>query len=325
MQKKRKMSPLRMITYYVMIMVLLSLLVVATYTWISINQSLRVNDLSLYVNSQSGLEISQSPTGEWDVQLKFDQLVNETAPLRPVTWSEKEQRFYAANYGLDGRLTAFWQPLSDEYHSNRADAYGYYTKGVFYLRTDVDMDVSFAPAIAAENGASGTFVVGKPKWDSEKIQHYNGGFGAENAIRLGFRFTPVNPDGSVAEGQVLFVIMEPNANTHVAAATGYISTPSIDGADHLLEQERLILQDAATWTESDPVLRDHVIWTMGEFTTSPKLFHMKQNSIMRVEVYIWLEGQDVDCNNRIGKAAEILANIQFTGDVGQSPGLTPIA
>ena len=186
------------------------------------------------------------------------------------------------------------------------------------------MDISLAPAIAAEDGASGTFVVGKPKWDSEKIQHYNGGYGAENAIRLGLRFTPVNPDGSVAEGQPLFVILEPNANTHGDGTKGYIATPSLDGTDHLVEQERIILQDAATWTESDPVLRDHVIWNMGEFTTSAKLLHMKQNTMMRVEVYIWLEGQDVDCNNRIGNAAEILANIQFSGETGQSPGLQPI-
>lgn len=324
MQKKRKASSLRIIIYYVMIMVLLSLLVVATYTWISINQSLRVNDLSLYVNSQSGLEIAQSPTGEWGAQLRFDHLVNETAPLRPVTWSEAQQRFYAANYGLDGRLTAFWQPLSDDYNSNRNDAYGYYSKGVFYMRTDVDMDVSFAPAIATEDGASGTFVVGKPIWDSEKIQHFNGGYGAENAIRLGLRFIPVNPDGSEAEGQVRFIIIEPNANTHVDGTAGYSATPSIDGTEHLLQQERIIRQDAATWTEASPVLRDHVVWTMGEFTTSAELFRMKQNDMLRVEVYIWLEGQDVDCNNRIGNAAEILANIQFAGEAGQSPGLTPI-
>ena len=324
MQKKRKIPLLRLITYYVLLLGVLPLLVVATYTWFSINQSMRVNDLSLYVNSQKGLEISQTPTGEWGAQLKFDHLVNETAPLRPVTWSEAEQRFYAANYGLDGRLNGYWQALSDDYHSNRTDVYGYYTKGVFYLRTDVDMDVSFAPGIAAENGASGTFAVGKPTWDTEKIGHYNGGRGAETAIRLGFRFTPVNPDGTETGEQAQFVILEPNANTHVDGTAGYIPTPSIDGTDHLVEQEKIILQDAATWEEADPVLRDHVVWTMGEFTTSAELFRMERDSMMRVEVYIWLEGQDVDCTNRIGDAAEILANIQFVCEVGQHPGLTPI-
>ena len=325
MQKKRKKSPLRLITYYVLILGILPLLVVATYTWFTINQSLRVNDLSLYVNTQNGLQIAKSPTGEWGAQLKFDHLVNETSPLRPVTWSEKEQRFYAANYGLDGRLTSFWQPLSDEFHSNREDAYGHYTKGVFYLRTDVDMDVSFAPAVAEEDGASGTFAVGKPVWNSESVRHDNGGYGAENAIRLGFRFTPVNSDGAETGEPPLFIILEPNANTHIDGTSGYIATPSIDGAEHLVEPERLILQNAATWTEADPVLRDHVVWTMGDFTTSAELVHMKQNSIMRVEVYIWLEGQDADCNNRIGDAAEILANIQFVGETGESPGLKPIS
>ncbi len=324
MEKKRKKSPLRIITYYVLLLGVLPLLVVATYTWFSINQTPKVNDLSLYVTSQAGLEIAQSPTDTWGVQLKFDQLIDETPPLRPVTWSEAEQRFYAANYGLDGRLTSHWQPLSDENNSNRDDVYGYYVKGVFYMRSDVDMEVSFAPAIATEDGASGTFAVGKPIWDAEKIQHYNGGYGAENAIRLGLRFTPVNADGSEAEGERKFVIIEPNANTHIDGTTGYVPTPSIDGTDHLIEQDRIFLQDTATWVESDPVLRDHVVWTMGDFSTSPKLFSMAQDAMLRVEVYVWLEGQDVDCNNRIGKAAEILANIQFIGEIGQSPGLQPI-
>ena len=92
----------------------------------------------------------------------------------------------------------------------------------------------------------------------------------------------------------------------------------------MTEQDKIIAQDAATWEESDPVLRDHVVWTMGAFTTSAELFHMEKDTMMRVEVYIWLEGQDVDCTNRIGDAAEILANIQFVGETGQHPGLTPI-
>lgn len=324
MQNRKKTRPLRILLYYVLIMTLLSLLVVATYTWLSINHTLKVNDLSLYVNSQSGLEISQSPTGEWGVQLAFAHLVNETAPLRPVTWSDREQRFRAAVYGIDGRVMDYWQALSDEYHSNRSDAYGYYTKGTFYLRTDTDMTVFLAPPIAAENGASGTFVVGQPTWDSENIQHYNGGFGAENAIRFGLRITPVSPDGTQNQDESQFFIFEPNANTHVDGSVGYTPTPSIDGTPHLVAEERLILQDAATWTESDPVLRDHVVWTMGDFTTETELIHMKRNAVVRIDVYVWLEGQDVDCNNSIGQKAEILANLQFKGEITESPGLTPI-
>jgi hypothetical protein len=37
-----------------------------------------------------------------------------------------------------------------------------------------------------------------------------------------------------------------------------------------------------------------------------------------------LEGQDVDCDNRIGHEAKITANIQFYADPGGQSGMDPI-
>lgn len=325
MQKSKQYNGTRLLVYYVLIMVLLTLLVVSTYTWFTINRELKVNDLSLYVNSQNGLEISQKPDGDWGPQLEFSNLVNEMAPLRPVSWSEEDQRFYAAYYGLDGRLLDYWQPLTDDVHTNRDDAHGYYSKGVFYMRTDVDMKVSLSSPVAAPGGASGTFVVGRPIWDSVNIRHYNGGFGAEGAIRLGMKITPIQADGTAKEDETRFIIIEPNADTHTDGSTGYLATPNINGEESLVPSDRLIIQNTATWVESDPVLRDNVIWTMGDFTTDTYLFELKKNEMVRIEVYIWLEGQDADCNNRIGQQAEILANLQFEGTPDSSSGLVPIA
>lgn len=323
MQKHKHSKGLRILIYYVMILLLLSLVVVTTYTWFTINQSLKVNDLNLYVNSQDGLQIAQTIDGEWGASLEFDKLVEEKTPLRPVSWSDRENRFYAAYYGLDGRLMDFWQPLSDDNNSNRSDVHGYYIKGTIYMRTDTNMDVSLAPPVATESGMSGTFAVGKPMWDANSIGHYNGGYKAETAIRIGLRMTPVNKDGTDA-GEHRFIIIEPNADTHMDGSTGYIPTTNIHGDGELVSQDNLFLQNTATWKEADPVLRDHLVWTAGDFTGETKLFHLKKGELMRLEIYIWLEGQDVDCNNRIGTQAEILANLQFAGTPGGNSGLVPI-
>ena len=43
-----------------------------------------------------------------------------------------------------------------------------------------------------------------------------------------------------------------------------------------------------------------------------------------MDLYIWLEGQDVDCDNRIGRDAQISANIQFFADPDGQSGLKPL-
>ena len=39
-----------------------------------------------------------------------------------------------------------------------------------------------------------------------------------------------------------------------------------------------------------------------------------------IEMYVWLEGQDIDCTNVTG-AAQIFANIQFKTDLGEHSGM----
>ncbi len=312
--------------YYIMIMILLSLLVTATYTWFSISRTPRVSNIGLYVNAPTGLVLATTPdTDEWLHRLDYAELVSETAPLRPVTWSEQQQRFFAAQYGADGRRTDNWHPLSDENNANRDDVYGYYIKASFYATTDTNIKISLTHAVEVEEGTSGsgTFLIGTPVWDADNILHSDGGHGAQNAVRIGLKFTPVDNTGAVT-GDSVFYIYEPNSDTHVDGSTGYQATPSLDGGDSLVPSDRLIRQTTTTWTEADPVQRNVVIHDMGEFEDEPYLYTLNAAEIVRVDMYVWLEGQDVDCDNRIGREAQIMANVQFYADPGGQSGLHPI-
>lgn len=316
----------RAFLYCIMILILLAMLVTATYTWFSISRTPRVSDIGLYINAPTGMVISTAPEGaEWVSQLDFRDLVSETAPLRPVTWSEKDQCFYAAQYGSDGRQTGEWIKLSDAVNSNRDDVYGYYIKITFYATTDTDVKVNLTDAVAIEDGVdgSGTYLIGTPVWDSEKILHSDGGNGAQNAMRIGLKFTPME-NGTAQTDSSVFYIYEPNCDTHIDDKVGYIATPSIDGTDSLVPEDRLICQTTTTWTEADIVERDVVVKTMGEFISDTKLIDLNAQQIMKVDMYVWLEGQDVDCDNRIGHEAQIMANIQFFADPGGQSGLDPI-
>lgn len=317
----------RMIVLYLyLLLLLLTLLTVASYTWFSISTTPRVSDMYMYVNAQAGMELSLTPDAEeWVLQLNFGDMIDESSPLRPVTWSDSSRRFYAASYGADGRMKSSWEALSDERNANKDSVDAYYLKATYYARSGEAVDVSLTPAIEVDEGiqGAGTFLIGYPEWDSEQILHNNGGNGAEAAVRIGFRITPVDETGQPTGEASELIIYEPNCDMIDGEAAEYVPTASIDGSETLVEESRLILQTSSSWVESEPVQRDVVIRSLGEFTTDPYLFSLEAGQIVQIEMYIWLEGQDIDCTNEI-KEARLLANIQFNADSEGQSGLVPI-
>lgn len=317
----------RPLIYLYVLIILLTLFTVATYTWFYISRTPKVSDLGLSVNAPKGLELSADPLAEeWTQQLNFLDLTGETAPLRPVTWSEADQRFYAANYGMDGRLTDRWEPLNDERHANKDNADGYYLMGTLYARSEQAATVSLSPAVEVEEGkkGAGTFLIGTPVWDAQQILHNNGGSGAELAVRIGIKIQKTDLEGTPTEEAPVFYIYEPNADLHIDGSRGYVATPSIDESAGLVPEDRLITQTASTWTEVSPVQRSVVIHDMGQFTSQTELFVISAHELARLDVYVWLEGQDADCTNVIGREAQVLANLQFAADFGGQSGLVPI-
>ena len=318
----------RIVLYVYMLMILLTLLTVSSYTWFSLSQTPRVSAMYMFINSDTGLEISVDPLAEeWVLQLDFRDMVPETAPLRPITWSNARQKFYAATYGGDGRMMDYtaWQPLENERHANKDNIDGFYTKATFYARSGLDETVFLSPAVEVDEGinGSGTYVIGTPVWDGQNILHSNGGMGAECAIRIGIRITPVDLAGQPNGKASTFYIYEPNSNRHIDGSTGYVPTPSIDQTPTLIPENYLILQSSSTWKEAYPVQRSVVIHELGEFTTETELFSIKAGEMVRIDLYCWLEGQDVDCTNEI-QGAQILASIQFATDEESQSGMIPI-
>ena len=329
-QRKKQPKAWMLVLYLYGLIILLSLFTVATYTWFSISATPRVSDMNMYITSPTGLRMaldSAAPDEDWKLQLDFRDMVDVTTPLRPVTWVDDEQRFYAASYSIDGRLRDYslWEPLTDQRHANKDNLDGYYIKATFYARTDTPVKVSLSPAVEVDEGinGAGTYVIGTPLWDSQEILHHNGGQGAETAIRIGFRVTPMDKEGQKLEDLARFYIYEPNCDVHIDGTQGYIPTPGIHGTEHLIDSERIILQSASSWTEAYPVQRDVVVKELGQFQSDTLLFELDAKEMVMIEVYIWLEGQDADCTNRINNA-QIIANIQFSTEPGDQSGLKPI-
>lgn len=313
---------------FYMLLILFTLVTVASYTWFTISRTPQVSDMNLYVNSASRLELSLDPLAEeWLLQLDLQDAMPASTPLRPITWVDEEQRFYAAAYGMDGRRLDFsrWEPLTDSRNANKDTIEGYYIKLTLFARATQGVNVSLTPAIEVDQGinGSGTYLIGTPIWNAEDIAHENGGVGAETAVRIGIRITPVDNQGKPNGQNSTFYIYEPNCDGHIDGTQGYIPTKSVTGAPGLVEEKFLIRQSMSTWEESNPVEHGVVIKNLGEFQDDTYLFTLKTGEMMMIDLYIWLEGQDYDCTNQI-RDAQILASIQFESDPTGQSGLQPI-
>ena len=344
-RKKVRKTPYILFYTYLLI-ALLCIFSVASYTWFTLSWSPQVSGMNVYITSNSGLELAPSPGAEvWSNQLDIYSTVElsrfadseERPALRQATWSDRDQCLYGPLYGYDGRLLNItrkdsaereivsWYKLEDLIHANSTANSNYYIKATFYARCGQPVDVMLAePMPVNDQGiqGSGTYVIAEP----------GTGKGPETAVRVGFRVTPVDATGEELAERGPIYIYEPNADRHTDGSMEPIPTYSIDEflpADEqdgdsaaseqesplLVEEERLIRQNYSKRGEPGTFLENRV------------LFSLRSEEIVRVELYIWLEGQDVDCSNAMSDGVTttgIEANIQFTGTSESQSGLVPI-
>ncbi len=322
-QKKKK--KFLIIALLLMVLILVPLCTVATYTWLTISRTPKISDMEMTINSSPALQLAWSPDAteeEWSQRLEFTDAVIPDAILVPVTRSDRDDCFYAARIGTDGRMIDAGIALSDEKDANGRD--GHYVHFTVYGRTGQDVRVTLAPSAPTVDGTglTGTYLVGTPLWQAEEIRHIDGGYGAQYATRVGLRVTRLAADGS--EEQPTFYVYEPNADAHVDGTSGYVATPSVDGTESLAPDGRLIRQSAFAWQEKHPVQHGVVDWSAGEFGEDVTLFELAPEEKVKIDVYIWLEGKDVDCVNALGSGALISGNIQFLADTDSGSGLVPI-
>ena len=315
---------------FYLLLALTILLVTSTYTWFSISRTPRVTDMRMYISAGVGLSLAENfddQPEDWGQSLDFQELIGTDTVLRPATWSVQSGGLVTADYGMDGRILGTFSPLSDSANANRSDSQGYYVKGTFYARSDAPVEVSLGEAVELNEGrnSAGTYVIGTPIWDQETLSHYNGAHGAETAIRIGLAITPVDPETGVPVEDPVFYIYEPNYDKHILSEnTQDVPTPSIDGTDLLVDEAYLIRQTASTWTEAYPVENQVTIKDLGEFTTNTRLFALQEGEMVRLDLYMWLEGQDVDCAN-IVEETKIIANLLLAAAYEGQSGLQPIS
>ena len=305
----------------------------ATYAWFAMSRTPIVSDLTLNVVTESRMEIApdvNGKPGEWDAVLDLSESQKNTTSLRTVTWSNKSNAFYAAEYGPDGRISSLNKALTDAKNAtilpNGPKASDeYYMAVKFWIRASSTAAIGLSEAKEVDDGraGSGTYVIGNPVWNGSVKKHENGGHGLETAVRLGFKCQTTDLNGN-PQGGSNFIVYEPNCDTHVDGSKGYTETTNKDHGKGLVPESNLIRQTTSRWNETTPVLKSDVVYELGQFETDTQLFEVSPETMQQVTLYVWLEGQDVDCvNAAAGYETSILANVQLKVlDEKMSTGIT---
>lgn len=325
----------------------------ATYAWLGVSRVPFISDVDVSVMTESSLLIApdvDGRPGEWSNVLDVSAQMSEYGSLFPVTYDPTRASgtlpFCKMTYDNTGRTSGVTpveatdvnvKKTTDENNSPAARAAAGETVG-HVIAIDFWMKCEGASAVvklreAAESAdgqmAAGTYVVGAPVWNDRTVSHDNGGHGSECTIRLGFDYVETDAEAQIKSGgQQGFLMYEPNADIHGLTANsegkqtadGYLETQNVDGQP-LIDKSRLIIQNASQWNEQTPVLQNAVVYEAGSFVQNPALFRLDGTNMMKIRLYIWMEGMDADCIAvNMTETVEVVARLCFGADSSESTG-----
>lgn len=333
MEKNRKKYSLK--SSLLLLLFTLVLLIVSTYAWFTSNQTVSVTGLEVNVEAKNGLQISVDGTNWKSIIQSTDILGAHTTYGSSTNQLPKtlEPVSTAGNVNTsNGYLEMFYgvvetDDVSGDYLLTAAQS--------TEVRTITGQDDAAQKFIAFDLffkvNEDTNIYLGK----NSKVLPKEGtsSRGIENAARVAF-LNEGNADAgeSVANIQALKgstnatrYIWEPNYNIHTAAGvanardtynitttTTAVSPLEYEGVKaNIAKSDNVLLRQLASGTYGaflDSVTPQYR--TVKDFTTNLSIFPL-QAGITKVRFYMWIEGQDVDCENNASNS-DIVYNVEIT-------------
>lgn len=335
--KRREKRSLRL--KYLLIILLLTAIVFisSTYAWFTTNKTVTVGTIDVHVETVSGIQISVDGVNWKSTVTKDELLAATTTYAANINTIPSELEPVSTALGLDenGQLEMFYGQVKAD------DTTGVYkltalqnapkVEGTKYIVFDIFIKTAAEiPAgelyLTANSGAScsGTSV------------------GLENASRIAFVKQGSTPDGSATSTiQGLkttdadnVYLWEPHYTSHTAAAVSHaqsvygITTTTVPANNSLIPYSGIAaqvdapgvnLEDAFESRDGDNPRFLNVTPTYttptGNTSNTP-IFGLDQG-ITKLRVYMWIEGQDVDCENN-ASGTDLQFNLKFTIDPNQT-------
>lgn len=326
--KKQKKTSLKSSILLLLLMALL--LVASSYAWFTANQTVTISQLQVKVEAANGLQIS-ADAQNWKTVLDindlkeaaetYDVLVNQLPVPTNDNQSISIEPVSTAGNVVDGKMEMFYGEVtaddSGTYYlsaTKQTEATG--TSGKF-IAFDLFLKVDELTTVYLTTGTNVVFD------GSDK--------GLKNAARIAFVkeatvSAETDPEtmraSSSASGKA--DILEPNCDVHTAngvtsARDIYSTTTTLTNAAPLdyygiinaIPAETITMKQTITENPSveyfEKVLPKWKIPTAGQQVTFDNL----AAGVTKVRVYMWIEGQDVDCEN-MASGTNVNFNVQFS-------------
>ena len=328
-KKKSQKRKKNRIPYLLFLLLLTSMtLSVSSYAWFTTNRLVRIDLLNVNVQTQGGIEISSDGTN-WKAILSINDIINarETYPNSINQIPSTLEPVSSVGDLEDGKMKMFYGVVENDVNDNyflvagrniEEESFDEQSNGKFiafdiFLKTSQPFQIYLTPESNITYGGENSY-------------------GIENAMRIAFVH-----EGTVAIGSALnttqglttnqeenVYIWEPNYDIHTThgienAKNVYglnITSPgqrvTYDGvSNEIAKNNKIKIQNANKI--SYPNYFDTVdidLATKSNFETNEEIFYLN-SGISKYRVYMWIEGQDVDCENN-ASVGNVSLNLQFT-------------
>lgn len=324
--KKRKKSK-KIFIAILMILFTGVILTASTYAWFTANKTVTVSEIDVNVTTSEGLQIS-TDAATWKTVISNDditgvtytgntnQLPKETATIKPTSTIGE----------IDG-TTGFMKMFVGTVESNAAGNYILTATQSTETKSTNSGDFVVFDLFFQTNAAATVYLT-----SSSSVVASKTATGIQNAARVAFVEQGNLAAGADAtairalknDGTVSPIIWEPNNDVHTAAAVKHaadvyqISTQQAGAPKLAYKGVKKDISDTANIalnsTEADYFadVTPNISTTVAGIPTTKyeRLFDLKAG-VTKVRIYMWVEGQDVDCEDNASGGA-VAYNLQFS-------------
>ena len=330
---KNKRKKLKIIYLLVLLFFTLLMFSTSTYAWFTSNRVVTINSINVHVSAAGGIEISADGT-TWKSIISPDDIINARSGNYPGSVNQIPGTMEPVSTGKEiDRSTGFMKMYYGTTDNNDDGDYVLTSRRIVetegsgidndgkYVAFDVFFKVSNDTQIYLTNNSQVVYL------------NEDGGKGIAAAARIAFVDQGTVPTGSpIADIQGLkgatadtTYIWEPNYDVHTQAAIAnaydvYGITTTTTNASRILYDgviseidldDNVLLRNAKASNFPRFFKRvDVSYYTKQDFTDYQTVFVLR-SGITKMRIYMWIEGQDVDCENN-ASYDDISFNLQFT-------------
>ena len=328
--KKNRKRRRKIFLAFIMILFLALVLTASTYAWFTANRTVTVESIDVNVSTSQGLQISTDATSWKSIVTNND--------ITTANWTGVKNQIPRGNKTM--------VPVSTIGVVDSETGYMNMYRGTVETDLTTGNNILVAEKSTEANGAGGDFVVFDLFFQSSQAQTVyltsNSSVvasgtdkGIQNAARVAFikegsvAYGASPADAQALKGEISKLIWEPNYDVHTASGVAnaqsvYNVTVGQEGGDKLTykgvkapiaEATKIALNSSDSNYFGD-------ITTVGSVaagiptSTYINAFDVAEG-VTKVRIYMWIEGQDVDCEDHASGSA-LTYNLQFSIDSSAS-------